>query len=99
MDHIHQQWRESFKRGAWVAHVLDKNIRLDGSTGPTHHDALRFFVRLDDPNGLHTYWPSRYPDGIINFDCDAPRDAQRAVKAAFKWIDKELRGHNERIRN
>lgn len=73
---------QSFKRGAWEAHIVDCN----GSYGVIRR------VRLDHPNGYNTQWPIKYDNGDIAYDWDnMPRDAKRATCAAFKALE----GSNE----
>lgn len=69
---------QSFKRGAWEAHIVDCN----GPYGVTRR------VRLDHPNGYNTQWPVKYDNGKIGYQLDyMPRDAQRATRAAFKALE------------
>ncbi len=76
------------KRGAWKACIIDRN-----APGRNHGvaDSCRYMVRLDHPNGFNTSWPVKYDNGTIAYDIfNAPRDAQRATKAAYKLIDRMI---------
>jgi hypothetical protein len=68
-------------RGVWKAHVVRlSSKRLSGK--------LDLAVQLDHPNGLDTSWPIQYANGDIGYDFDSmPRDAKRATRAAFRWMD------------
>ena len=69
---------QSFRRGAWEAHIVHTNH----ITGP------RLRIRLDHPNGYNTEWPVKYDNGSIGYDhYKAPRDAQRATRAAFNALE------------
>ena len=72
----------TFKHGAWMAHVIDRNVP------PRSHavaQSIRYMVRLDSPNGVNTSWPIQYDNGSIAYEFDPPRDAMRAVEAAFQF--------------
>lgn len=74
---------QSFKRGAWTAHVIDRNH-------PNRPGNSDYMVRLDDPNGFNTSWPMQYEkDGEIVYEFEPSQDAKRATKAAFRWINGE----------
>lgn len=75
---------QEIKRGAWTAVVIDRN-----GTRRNHGvaDSSRYMVRLDHPNGFNTEWPLLYDNGSIAYDMhNPPRDAQRATKAAYRWV-------------
>lgn len=80
----------TFRRGAWTAHVVD--MRERGFT--ECHESRRYRVRLDLPGGVRTDWPIRYSEpgerparyGTQSLD-RLPRDARRAVDAAFRFVD------------
>lgn len=79
----------SFKVGANVAHILDRNSL------PANHgvaESIRYVVRLDLPGGYLTDWPVRYThyaDGPrYGFDHYATKSAQLATARAFRFVDK-----------
>jgi hypothetical protein len=73
-------------RGAWKAHVVRLwSIRL---WSKRLSGKLDLAVQLDHPNGLNTSWPIQYANGDIGYVFDSmPRDAKRATRAAFRWMD------------
>lgn len=70
------------KRGAWTAHVIDRN---HPSRNHGVGNSSRYMVRLDHPNGFNTSWPLLHDNGQIAYDSEPTRDAARAAKAAWKW--------------
>lgn len=77
----------SFKRGAWTSHVIDRNHPSRNHGVP---QTIRYMVRLDYPNGFNTDWPIRYSAGRFGYDQPfPPRDAIRATRAAYAWIDQQ----------
>lgn len=76
-----------FVRGAWTVHIHQD---LNGKRK----------VILIHPHGRCASQPIRYDDGTIGYDIEAPRDAQRAVKAAYRWLDKQAANklHRQQVR-
>ena len=73
----------SAKRGAWTAHVIDRNAR---SQNHGVSESCRYQVRLDSPDGYHTSWPIKYDNGRIGYEFNPPRDARRAVEACYRFM-------------
>ena len=86
-DHV-----KTIIRGAWQATIIDRN-------GPHRNqgvcEKLRYMVRLSLTKGYLTDWPIRYNDGQIGYCRFPSRDAKRAARAAFRFIDSITKTGNE----
>lgn len=72
---------QTFKRGVWIAYVVTRDPRFPDRG---------YMVRLDHPGGFRTSWPIQYDNGTIAYDwSDVPRDAQRAARAAYRWVSQQ----------
>ena len=79
---------QSVKRGAYTAHVIDRNAP------PRNYgvaESIRYMVRLDYKTGAIATWPARsIESGQVRYERKPSRDARRATEAAYRIIDAML---------